>query len=172
MNICQYRIERHFINNAGEGYQTSWVCANKSDAYVDGGMFFSQKDKKLYVPTCGYYYVSSHVFFQSDSSVSDSGSNYVRHQISIERNCSYSDDWLLLRSYSSLSATPEKVGRTTTYIGDVVKMCAGGTISVIIPNDRYNPCCAYGRSQTTYLSAFMVAETTCDPPRILSSPPN
>ena len=147
------------------------MCGNKSDAYVDGGMFFNQKDKKLYVPTCGYYYISSHVLFQSDSSL-PSDSNYVRHEVSINRNCNYADDSLLLRSYSSMLVTPENVGRTTTYIGDVVKMCESGTISVIVPNDRYNPCCAYGRSQTTYLSAFMVADTTCEPPRVRNRPPN
>ena len=147
------------------------MCGNESDAFVDGGMYFNQKDQKLYVPTCGYYYVSSSIFFQSDLSASGSSSNYVRHQIYVERNCSYADDRVLLRSYSSLAATQQNVGRTTTYIGSVVKMCGGGTISVIIPNDRYNPCCPYGRYQTTFLSAFMVAEATCDAPVALDHAP-
>ena len=135
-------------------------------------MYFNQKDHKLYVPTCGYYYISSNILFQSDSTYSNSDSKYVRHQIAIVRNCSYSDDWLLLSSYSSLSATPETIGRTTAYIGDVVKMCTGGTISVIIPDDNNNPCCPNGQSQTTYLSAFMVAETSCDASIVLDHPPN
>ena len=40
-------------------------------------------------------------------------------------------------------------------------MCEGGTIQVNIPNDSSNPCCPYGRSQSTYLSAYMVNETSC-----------
>ena len=133
-------------------------------------MYFNQKTKKLHVPACGYYYISSHIYFQSDSSVSSSDSKYVRHQLDIKRNCGYNDDFLRLRSYSSLAATPTNLGRTTTYIGDVVKMCRGGSISVIIP-DQYNPCCPYGRSQTTYLSAFMIADTTCEASRVLDHPP-
>ena len=43
------------------------MCTNKSDAYVDGGMYFDQNDKKLYVPTCGYYYISSHIFWLTES---------------------------------------------------------------------------------------------------------
>lgn len=134
-------------------------------------MFFNQKDQKLYVPTCGYYYVSSNIFFQSDSSVSTSDVKYVRHQLYIDRNCSYADDIHIIRSYSSFTASPQLVGRTSTYTGDVVKMCAGGSIFVYIPEDQYNPCCPYGRSQTTYMSAFLVSETGCEAPRVLNRPP-
>lgn len=142
-------------------------------------MYFNQKNKRLYAPTCGYYYVSSQVFFQSDVYPSQqdaaSSSKYVRHQLRIERNCSSLTDRqnrVILRSYSSFPRDPGSVTRTTTNIGDVVKLCAGGNIYVEIPEDRYNPCCPYGRSQSTYLSAFMVSETSCEPSVPLSHPPD
>ena len=144
------------------------MCANKSDAYVDGGMYFNQNDKKLYVPTCGYYYISSHIFWLTESSVSIDSDN-VHHQLRIERNCSYSDDTVLLRGFSYLAATVENFGRTSTHVGDVVKMCAGGAVSIYIPNNQ--PCCPYGRGFSTYISAFMVAKTTCEPPKTFDQPP-
>ena len=153
------------------------MCANKSDAFVDGGMYFNQKQKRLYVPTCGYYYVTSQVFFQSDVYPSKGASNskYVRHQLRIERNCSSLTELqnrVILRSYSSFPRDSGSVTRTTTNIGDVVKLCAGGYVYVEIPEDRYNPCCPYGRSQSTYLSAFMVSETSCEPTVPLNHPPD
>ena len=158
-----------FLHVLGYGYQTAWICANKSDAFVDGGMYFNQKDQKLYVPTCGYYHVSSQIFFQSE--YGREVNNNIRHQIKIERNCSgsTSSNRVLLRSYSSLSGTSENVARSSTHISDVVKMCEGGTITVYIPNDQ--PCCPIGRFQTTYLSAFLVSETSCETSVPLDSPP-
>ena len=150
------------------------MCANKSDAFVDGGMYFNQKLKQLHVPICGYYYVSSHVFFQSEVSAGSSDSKYVRHQLRIDRNCSSlteAQNRVMLLSYSSFPHASGSVTRTTTNIGDVVKLCAGGYITVEIPEDRYNPCCPYGRRQSTYLSAFMVSETSCDPSVSLNHPP-
>ena len=156
------------------GYQSSWVCANQSGAFVDGGMFFSHKTRKLTVPTCGYYQVSSHVFFQSERTDSPTESKYVRHEVIINKNCKYAheSDTVILRSYSSLVSTCTRYGRTSTHIGDAVKMCEGGTIMVMIPSDSSNPCCPYGRSQSTYLSAYMVTETSCDASIPLDHPPN
>ena len=140
------------------------MCANKSGAFVDGGMYFNHGEKKLHVPICGYYSISSHVYFQSDNTASTRGTKYVRHEVIIEKNCNYSQesDTVILRSYSSLVASPTSYGRTSTHIGDVVKMCEKGSIQVIIPDDYSNGCCPYGRSQSTYLSAYMVSETSCD----------
>ena len=140
-------------------------------------MYFNQEYKSLYVPTCGYYYVSSQVFFQSEVYPSQGASNsrYVRHRMIIQRNCSSLTDRqnrVILQSYSLF--WPRERGsviRTTTKIGDVVQLCAGGYIYVEIPADRYNPCCPYGRSQSTYLSAFMVSETSCEPSVPLNHPP-
>ena len=149
------------------------MCANGSAAYVDGGMYFTQNDKRLYVPTCGYYYISSQVYYQSNS-LSPSKS-YVRHHLRVDRNCGdrVSDNLLSLRSYSSLlvsEVAPDSgLGRTSTHIADVVKMCKGGSIHVRIPYD--SPCCPIGRFTTTYFSAFMVAETTCEFPIPLDHPP-
>ena len=156
------------------GYQSSWVCANQSGAFVDGGMFFSIKARELSVPTCGYYQVSSHVYFQSERTASTSASKYVRHELIIKKKCNYAHeaDTVILRSYSSLVSSPTSYGRTSTHIGDVVKMCKGGTIMVNIPSDSSNPCCPYGRSQSTYLSVYMVTETSCDASIPLDHPPN
>ena len=156
------------------GYQSSWVCANRSGAFVDGGMFFSHKTRKLSVPTCGYYQVSSHVFFQSERTTTADALKYVRHELIINKNCNYAheSDTVVLRSYSSLVSTPGSYGRTSTHIGDVVKMCEEGTIMVNIPSDPSNPCCPYGRSQSTYLSAYLVANTSCEASISLDRPPN
>ena len=155
------------------GYQSSWVCANKSGAFVDGGMYFDLRTKKLHVPldTCGYYHVSSHVYFQSDNAAS--ASKYVRHQLILKRNCNYAHeaDTVILRSYSSLVSDSQSYGRTSTSVSDVVKMCKGGSIQVIIPSDPSNPCCPYGRSQSTYLSAYMVSETSCNASIPMDHPP-
>ena len=102
---------------ADGAWQTKWVCANDSDAYVDGGMYFKQDDKKLYVPACGYYHISSQIYFQEDQRDSNgSVATYVSHEVQINRMCNYDDDFVLLRSYSTLVITPTKVGKATTYI--------------------------------------------------------
>lgn len=154
------------------GYQTVWVCANQSGAFVDGGMHFSLKEKRLTVPTCGYYQISSQVYFQSDGTESSNAPRHVRHEVIINKNCDYAheSDIVVLRSYSSLVSTSTGYGRTSTHIGDVVKMCKYGTIMVNIPKES-NPCCPYGRSQSTYLSAYMVTNTSCEASISLDSPP-
>ena len=161
----------HF-SDTESGYQTAWMC-DEGGAFVDGGMHFSLKDKKLTIPICGYYQVSSHVYFQSDRSASTSASKHVRHEVIIKKNCNYAHeaDTVILRSYSSLVSTPTSYGRTSTHIGDVVKMCEYGTITVNIPKES-NPCCPYGRSQSTYLTAYMVTETSCNASISLDHPPN
>ena len=157
-------------------WDTQWVCANDSDAFVDGGMIFDQTDKKLYVPTCGYYSITSQLYFfvelesSTNTNASDATTVYhVQQEMIIDRNCHFEDDRVLLRSYSSLVVnTTSNLGKTSTQIGDVVKICSGGSIYMHIPHNQYNPCCPYGRFQTTYLSAVLVSETDCKPPR--SSP--
>ena len=156
--------------NADGDWDTEWVCANDSDAYVDGGMIFNVTDKKLYVPVCGYYHITSQMYFyvtETDVSPEDR-LKYISLEVYVNKNCYSGDNFVLLRSYASLVLTPSNnkvIGKTTVHIGDVVKICGGGTIHVHIPDDRYNPCCPHGSKQTTYLSAFLVSETSCDPPR-------
>ena len=171
MKCLCHMINPTFSCIAAYGYGTSWVCNNGNDAFVDGGMYFNVLEQKLFVPRCGYYYISSSIFYQSDSSITNDDPKYVRHEVNIQRNCGSSrDDRLTLRSYSSFDATPQNFGRTSTFVGSVVKMCTDGSISVLIP--RNQPCCPIGRDQSTYLSAFLVEESSCEPPEISTSPPN
>ena len=148
------------------------MCANQGGALVDGGMLFLMKKEELTVPTCGYYQVSSHVFFQSERTDSTTASKHVRHEVIINKNCKYAheSDTVILRSYSSLVSSPTSYGCTSTHIGDVVKMCEDGTLTVNIPK-KSNPCCPYGRSQSTYLSVVMVTQTSCDASISMNTPP-
>ena len=143
------------------------MCANHSNAYVDGGMVFNQKDKKLYVPVCGYYHISSQMYYQyiQNSSINTAEAQFVSYEVKVNRSCEgeHEDNHVLFRSYASLVTTPtSRLGKATPYIGGVVKICKGGSITAHVPNAGINPCCPYGQFQTTYLSAFLVGETTCE----------
>lgn len=64
-----------------------------------------------------------------------------------------------LYAYSSLE--PKQYVRTSTYIGEFVKICAGGSIKVVIPV-RDNICCAQGgEGMMTHFSAYLIEETDC-----------
>ena len=146
------------------------MCANDSDAFVDGGMIFNQTDKKLYVPFCGYYHITSMMYFVVTGQNAMNGP-YILHEVMVERNCNFKDDRVLLRSYASMLVnTTMNVGKASTYIGDVVKICSGGSIYVHIPDNRYNPCCPMGQSQTTYLSSFLIHKANCKEPISSSHP--
>lgn len=129
---------------------------NEEDAFVDCGMRFIYNDQKLYVPICGVYEIYSQVFFQSD--VSEAA--IVHHKVVISRNCGHSqDNTAEFKSYAGLvPVSPSKV--TTTNLA-TVKMCAGGSVSVVIPEED-NVCCPYGRKPSTYFSARLVSEVDCD----------
>lgn len=60
---------------------------------------------------------------------------------------------------------------TTTYTSDVVRLCTGGRVWVEIPDlPGGPPCCPIGDEQGTFISAFLVAETSCHwPPDITMS---
>ena len=156
------------FSSDGIFYDTQWVC-NKTGAFVDGGMYFNQTDKKLYVPKCGYYYVSSQIYF---SYTPEDQQKFVRHLLKVERNCGEGST-LDLESLSALG----EVGRqaqTTTYVADTVKICSGGKISVAIPKmEKFYPCCPGGQNTITYFSAHLVKETSCEwsNRHILASPP-
>ena len=149
-------------DSLSQGYQTSWLCQGKYDAFVDGGMFFNQTEEKLQVPECGYYYIASKISFQ----VSENTTQFVKHEILVDRNCSDPMTQFRLRSHASVGAG--KNIYASTFIGDTIKICAGGKISVFIPT-RQTPCCPYGDSIATYLSVHLVQKTGCGRPSITSS---
>lgn len=140
------------------GYKTYWNC-NSGNSFVRGGMSFNQDDQSLYFPTCGYYYISSQVLFQYSTTDNRPNQNFsARHGIEIRPNCGRHDPLHYLYSYSSL-AQKEHV-RTSTFIGDIVKICEGGSIRIVIP-DRSNLCCAQGESMMTHFSTYLMEETDC-----------
>ena len=128
---------------------------------MDGGMVFNQTDRRLYVPKCGYYYVSSQVFFQ----VAEIQTRSVRHNIKIDRNCPLGPQRVFSLQAQSSVGPGQRMNNgvinrsaSSTYIGEIVKICAGGKIWVEIPQQDA-PCCPYGLN--TYLGAYLVAETNC-----------
>lgn len=155
------------------GYQQRWQCceygttpSHNSHAFVDGGMEFNQTDKSLVVPTCGYYHIFSQIYFNiEEDSVSNSASVY--HLFKFKRNCSMwpenNPGTLVGRS-----VVTRDVRSTTTSTSDVVHLCAGGKIWVEIPDIHGGvPCCPMGDEQATFITAHLVAETTCHwPPSI------
>ena len=127
-------------------------------------MVFNHTDRKLYVPNCGYYYVSSQVFYR----VTQSQTRSVQHNIKVDRNCLLPGEEghshvMNQREFSLHTVTSVEAGNgkdcqdSSTYIGEIVKICTGGKIWVEIPQDT--PCCPYGYN--TYLGAYFVAETNC-----------
>lgn len=155
-------------------YQMRWSCYDTRNgiAFVDGGMAFNQSDQALYVPKCGYYYVSSQVYFQ----VSDQQTRSIFHQLNIRRSCSTRTNIpdITLKGYASTGQVQVANGDSTassTYVGDVVMLCRGSKIWVTIPdNPDSMPCCPYG--QETRLQAFLIAETSCSWPPIITMTTN
>ena len=135
-------------------YNTSWIC-KKEDAFVDCGMNFTYNDQKLRVPVCGVYEIYSQVFFQSNDANTPA---VVLHNVEINRNCDLSaDNTAEFKSYAGL--VPISVSRATTTNLVTVKMCAGGSVSVVIPQD--SACCVHG-GKSTYFSARLISEVDCD----------
>ena len=98
---------------------------------------------------------------------------YVSHEVKINRNCGFEDDRVVLRAFATLvtvNATEPSSGKATTHISDVAKVCEGGTVHVSIPDYRYNPCCPMGLGENTFMSAFLVAKTTCKEAKSSSLP--
>lgn len=146
-------IDRPYI-----GYKTYWNC-NSMNSYVKGGMSFRQEDQSLYFPTCGYYYISSQVLFQYSLTDNQPNQNFsARHGVEIQPNCGPYDHTRYLYSYSSLEQK-EHV-RASTFIGDIAKICEGGSIRIVVP-ERGNLCCAQGESMMTHFSTYLVEKTDC-----------
>ena len=169
-------VQRRGLIADGESpvYQTRWSCYDTRNgmAFVDGGMSFNQSDQSLYVPKCGYYYVSSQVYFQ----VSEAQTRSVFHQLNIRRSCATRTNIpdITLKGYSSTGHVQPANGESTatsTYVADIVMLCRGSRIWVTIPdNPDSMPCCPYG--QETHLQAFLVAETSCSWPPVITMTTN
>ena len=134
-------------------------------AFVSGGMWFQQKEKSLYVPKCGWYYVSSQIVFQSKSPQSVS----YHHTLKVDRNCDSAENLnMYLSGYTSAGPATTSDGymshqRTSTFVGDIVKICRGGRIYVDIPVEG-NACCPRGYESMTSLTAHLVRESDCQWP--------
>ena len=131
------------------GYITSWKCfTNSGSAFVDGGMKFNHTLRALVVPTCGYYYISSSVNFFVDTE------GVVFHKLKVTRNCPQGKQ--ILEVFGPASS-PRSKSQVTTYADEVVMLCAGSTIQVIVPHNV--PCCGIGLR--SYINAFLVARSNC-----------
>lgn len=155
------------LGSNSAAYTTMWTCEGKTrNAYVAGGMIFNQTDKALYVPTCGYYYISSQIHFSfkpADQPDFEEPPDYkALHHLNVDRNCTGEDT----RDFKISAYSPLGDGTFTsegaTYISDMVKICAGGKIWVTIPDTI--PCCPYGIPVGTFLAAYLVHETDCEWP--------
>ena len=148
-NFCSYFI-------IDDLYSSNWICKD-TDAFVDCGMHFIYSDQKLYVPVCGVYEIYSQVLFQPKSDDLPSTAANVHHRVAINRSCdSSSDNTADFKSYAGMAS---KV--TTTNLA-TVKMCEGGSVSVIIPAEDDSTCCPYGGKSSTYFSVQLVSEVSCD----------
>ena len=150
------------------GYQQRWRCADydpsrsrnpgqNTHAFVDGGMGFNQTEKKLIVPTCGYYHVFSQILFQYEKRGDFHTTIY--HMLKFDRNCpSWEETPIAVMGRGSIRAGDT----TTTHTSDVIKLCRGGKIWVEIPEtqDR-DSCFPKGDDHATFMGAVLVAETTC-----------
>ncbi len=138
---------------------THWHCEKRfsGGAFVVGGMIFNQADKKLYVPECGFYYVSSQVYFEQFSK--GRKSRYAQHQLKVETNCTQRPHSILTNAYTTTNTTDFGA---TTFTGRLFKICAGGSISVKIPVRDELGCCAQGRRDATFFSAYLVRSFDCD----------
>ena len=161
--------------NATDGkYMPQWDCKSSAlgTAFVTGGMWFNQHDKSLYVPECGWYYVTSQVTFQSNSEPSQKYS----HTLRIDRNCDATATPLVTSSYSHTTFTmtgpldKDTSGKSSTVVSDMVKICTRGRIYVSILTSN-SACCPYGSETATMITAYLVQETDCFWPVTSSSHP-
>lgn len=123
-------------------------------------MIFNQTDRSLYVPVCGYYHISSQLYYQVERASNDKDS-HVRHQMKVDRKCPTDSRELTIEGYSYLRRSTAGATITSTHTEAIVKICRGGRIWVVVPNT--NPCCATAETrEATFMSAFLVKETPCD----------
>ena len=157
------------------GYQQRWICNDvytndpnhhhyqlQEQAFVDGGVWFNQTDKSLYVPKCGYYMVYSQVLFvMHDRSLSEGVT--VFHNLKIKHNCLWESDTgpIQIQAKASVAPSPDG-GVATTYTADVVHLCGGGSVWIEIPDGANGvPCCPRGDDSGTFLGLVLLADTPC-----------
>ena len=160
------------------GYKQKWTCSDIDPrkpnhlvhAFVDGGMSFDHLEKKLHVPKCGYYHISSQILFEYVSS-SDNGYANVKHLLKFMRNC---EDWAEDNALLVMGLAAVHSGNaTTTFASDIVKLCRGGTVWVEIPETHNNNLYPRGDDHATFLTAVLVAETSCHwPPKTTMDNPD
>lgn len=139
-------------------YAAQWDC-DGSLAYVSGGMWFKQEEKSLYVPKCGWYYISSDIAFQNDGLQTKS----YNHMLKVDRNCNSDRNSYYRYGYTVIGPVEGSNAVTSTHVGDIVKICRGGRIYVNIPVAD-NACCPRGYEQLTSLTAHLVSESDCQWP--------
>ena len=147
------------VISADPGYQGKWSCnVNQGGSFIQGGMNFSEQEQRLFFPTCGYYYFSSQISFlySSDDSPQNNPKPSVQHGIEVHPNCAPLDTYY---RYSHSSLPLNKSIGTSTYIGDVVRVCEGGSVKILLPTSGL--CCARGDGSGTYISAFLIQESDC-----------
>jgi hypothetical protein len=161
------------------GYQQRWQCNDvyvlnprriQEQAFVDGGVWFNQTDKSIYVPKCGYYLVYSQVYFVIDEDSTSEGVT-VFHNLKIRHNCTWESDSGPIQIQAKASVAPSGLdGRVaTTFTSDVVHMCPGGSVWIEIPDGANGvPCCPRGDKSGTFLGLILIADTPCSswPPEI------
>ena len=145
----------------------------QEQAFVDGGVWFNQTDKSIYVPKCGYYLIYSQVLFVVDAEAMPEAIT-VFHNLKIKHNCTWESDSgpIQLQAKASVAAFDQNDpdgGVTTTYTSDVVHMCGGGNVWIEIPDGANGvPCCPKGDETNTFLGLVLIADTPCSswPPEI------
>ena len=164
------------------GYQQRWMCNDvyvtsrhqvQEQAFVDGGAWFNQTDKSIYVPKCGYYMIYSQVLFVIDQPSLTEGVT-VFHNLKIKHNCTWESDAGPIQFQAKASIAPFGLenpdgGVATTYTGKVVHMCAGANVWIEIPDGANGvPCCPRGEDSGTFLGLVLLADTPCTswPPEI------
>ena len=175
-----YTLNMDASFHAAAAYDSQWVCDSyipsrqhsTTDSYVDGGMRFLQHDKSLYVPVCGYYFIYSQIHFKVRES---NKTQTVLHQLKFQRNCTDSQGQVdnqesVLMARGTVASNPTNKTTTTTYTGDVVKLCEGGRIWVHIPaGEGRAACCPSGDPQAlggSYFGAILIKDANCNwPPR-------
>lgn len=144
------------------GYRQHWKCgpalhSSSENTFIDGGVYFNQTDKSIYVPRCANYYIYSQILFRVEDSTATGQLHYT---LRFERNCG-----------GDSSGAVEAVGTvasglsTTVFTGSVVTLCRGGRVYVEVPNGSL--CCPYGDPVDTFLGITYVAAAECKwPPRV------
>lgn len=128
-------------------------------------MIFNQTDKSLRVPVCGYYHVTTQIYYQIDKNTIANKTRSAYHLLKFERNCPV---WPDKNPVTVIGKSSISHDDTTTSTNSVMRLCAGGKVWVEIPDYEHLPCCPIGDEQGTFISAFLIAETSCHwPPNII-----